>query len=778
MSLPSRRIRFGPFELDTRTNELLKGGRRIRVRDQPLQILHALLERAGDLVTRDELRARLWPAETFVDFEHGLNTAVRRLRDALGDSADAPTYIETLPRRGYRFIGTIDVPDDAATTTSSLFDDTRPLATPDVPIAATRRSFSHAWIAASATGLGLALTAAALSGFWTSRGDTATWLDPTRLTFDDGRQMTPSFSPDGATLAYAGNQADNFDIWTQRVDDAGNAAGNPVRVTTHAAHDWQPDWSPTGNDIAFRSERGAGGIFVAPATGGAEDRLTDFGYLPQWSPDGRTILFTESILWRLGKRLYIVDRTSRDVRALPATLLGAFGWRPHSCEVVVLGMRVGSPVRVRSIDTSAAGADVVEWTVDAAVTHRFRDSAVLVWADRLYWSADARTIFFVGEVRGVKNLWRIDVDAAHRRVTGGPYPVTTVADASAFSVASTDQRLAIERSTRTAQLWSYELDAAGRIREDRAEPVTPEAEHAILPDVSADGTRVVFVRAKPGSEQQRDLVVRELATGHERLLRRIDDSREFFMFPRWSRNGRRISYTIATWPAPDARQQAQVRIVDLEREADEPLTSSWAFGPELNMPLERANSWSSDDRFVVSSGPRYVEGRNAIVLLPVDGAPRAETAALVVTTTAQGRIFQTSLSPDGQWIAFRAVDAAGWPGSRLAIVRTDARDATETSWTIATDERSSIDKPRWSSTGDRIYFTSNNGWAFNVWSIGFDSRRGAVIGTPRQETTFSDPALQIFPSIGTMEISVAKDRMILPIVRARGGIWTSERGGR
>jgi Tol biopolymer transport system component len=327
-------------------------------------------------------------------------------------------------------------------------------------------------------------------------------------------------------------------------------------------------------------------------------------------------------------------------------------------------------------------------------------------------------------------------------------------------------------------LWSYELDAAGRIREDRAEPVTPEAEHAILPDVSADGTRVVFVRAKPGSEQQRDLVVRELATGHERLLRRIDDSREFFMFPRWSRNGRRISYTIATWPAPDARQQAQVRIVDLEREADEPLTSSWAFGPELNMPLERANSWSSDDRFIVSSGPRYVEGRNAIVLLPVDGAPRAETAALVVTTTAQGRIFQTSLSPDGQWIAFRAVDAAGWPGSRLAIVRTDARDATETSWTIATDERSSIDKPRWSSTGDRIYFTSNNGWAFNAWSVGFDSRRGAVIGTPRQETTFSDPALQIFPSIGTMEISVAKDRMILPIVRARGGIWTSERGGR
>lgn len=100
-------VRFGAFQLDLRTGELRKSGTRINLPEQPLQVLKALLDRPGDLVTRDELRQRLWPAETFVDFEHGLNAAVRRLRDALGDSAEMPRFVETLPRRGYRFIAPV-----------------------------------------------------------------------------------------------------------------------------------------------------------------------------------------------------------------------------------------------------------------------------------------------------------------------------------------------------------------------------------------------------------------------------------------------------------------------------------------------------------------------------------------------------------------------------------------------------------------------------------------------------------------------------------------------
>src|SRR5687767_6488589 len=101
---------FGAFELDLRTGELRKAGARINLPEQPLLVLKTLLDRPGELVTRDELRQRLWSAETFVDFEHGLNAAIRRLRDALGDAADVPRFVETLPRRGYRFIAPVSVP--------------------------------------------------------------------------------------------------------------------------------------------------------------------------------------------------------------------------------------------------------------------------------------------------------------------------------------------------------------------------------------------------------------------------------------------------------------------------------------------------------------------------------------------------------------------------------------------------------------------------------------------------------------------------------------------
>src|SRR5215213_10263966 len=100
--------RFGTFEVDLRARELRKGGIRIRLQDQPFEILTVMLDRPGEVVTREELRDRLWPAGTFVDFEHSLNAAVKHLRAALGDHADNPRFVETLPRRGYRFVAPVE----------------------------------------------------------------------------------------------------------------------------------------------------------------------------------------------------------------------------------------------------------------------------------------------------------------------------------------------------------------------------------------------------------------------------------------------------------------------------------------------------------------------------------------------------------------------------------------------------------------------------------------------------------------------------------------------
>lgn len=105
---PANVVAFDAFQVDHRAGELYKAGRKIKLQDQPFQALAMLLERPGEVVTRDEFRKRLWPEDTFVDFEHSLNTAIKKLRQALGDAKKEPRFVETLPKRGYRFIGKVE----------------------------------------------------------------------------------------------------------------------------------------------------------------------------------------------------------------------------------------------------------------------------------------------------------------------------------------------------------------------------------------------------------------------------------------------------------------------------------------------------------------------------------------------------------------------------------------------------------------------------------------------------------------------------------------------
>ena len=132
----SEPLRVGPFELDLRARELRKDGRRIRLQDKPFEVIATLTERPGELFTRDELRRRLWPADTFVVFDDSLNTAVNKAREALGDSADCPRFIETVPRHGYRFIGPVDgnghAAPEAIATAATAVEAPQPIARPAV----------------------------------------------------------------------------------------------------------------------------------------------------------------------------------------------------------------------------------------------------------------------------------------------------------------------------------------------------------------------------------------------------------------------------------------------------------------------------------------------------------------------------------------------------------------------------------------------------------------------------------------------------------------------
>jgi TolB-like protein/DNA-binding winged helix-turn-helix (wHTH) protein/Flp pilus assembly protein TadD len=167
---PSRRLRFEAFEIDLRSGELWERGNRVRLQDQPFQVLRVLLERPGEIVTRDELKQIVWPADTFVDFDDGLNTAVRKIRDALGDSAEKPRFIETFPRRGYRFVARLAdaepslLPRVTKESEESLEPENADLRTSDSAVLATQKAFTRRrWGVLLAGVAGLAIFSAVLA---------------------------------------------------------------------------------------------------------------------------------------------------------------------------------------------------------------------------------------------------------------------------------------------------------------------------------------------------------------------------------------------------------------------------------------------------------------------------------------------------------------------------------------------------------------------------------------------------------------------------------------
>jgi Tol biopolymer transport system component/DNA-binding winged helix-turn-helix (wHTH) protein len=302
-SAPST-VRFGAFELDLRAAELCKNGHKIRLQQQPVQILVELLGRPREVVLREEIRTKLWPNNTVVEFDHSINAAIKRLRDSLQDSAETPRYIETLPRLGYRFIAPVSWPQLGDFAPAK----TVPIAvSPPAPLPKTR----HFWwfacavaIALIATGVGLEWL---LSTLKQAKGDAP--LPAVPLTGNLGYEMFPAFSPEGTRVAYSweapGQGRPN--IYVKLIGQ-----GDPIRLTAESAGDFAPAWSPDGRWIAFLRARGTSqaAIILTPSLGGQERQLAEIGFgtrsilqhrraygVPPpflaWSRDGRWLVSLE-----------------------------------------------------------------------------------------------------------------------------------------------------------------------------------------------------------------------------------------------------------------------------------------------------------------------------------------------------------------------------------------------------------------------------------------------------------------------------------------------------
>ena len=460
---PEPPIRFGAFELDAQSGELRRDGRSVLLAEQPLRFLAALLDRPGQLVTRDELRRQLWRDDTFVDFEHGLNAAVKRLRDALGDSADSPQYIETVPRRGYRFIGPVEGPVAVAGTDRASTIGADPPSAPSsvekhVPLSDRATMMAAVALLAAMTGAGLWIAS------WRDAGQrvaTQPTLQLTRLTFGPGLQTDVTWSPDGQRIAYASDRAGNFDIWVQPV-----AGGEPRQLTTSPDNDTHPVWAPDGSSIAFRSERDGGGVFLVRSLGGAARKLTTFGIHPVWMPDGRDILFIRRGEGGGFARAYLVSpRGDQPPREILAEFMKGGGWEwvaPHpNGRISLIGSHGTHGMGFYTL--SRDGGDVTVVKPSAAMLASLSGEGHHPQR-HFRWSPQGNALYVGVADNQIWSLWKVSVDPATLQWLSAERLTTGTHSARSPAIAPDGRRIAFASLQTSSRALVYPFDAvAGRL---------------------------------------------------------------------------------------------------------------------------------------------------------------------------------------------------------------------------------------------------------------------------------------------------------------------------
>jgi len=499
-------LRFGDFELDPRSGELHKQGLRINLQAQPLQILLAVLEKPGEVVTRDELRVKLWPADTFVDFEHGLNAAIKRLRDTLGDSAEAPVYIETLPRRGYRFLLPVQGTNGTAAGAA-------------IPRAAFVRPRLVLLSAGLALTLGI-LVAALIYGGRYSPHSSAVTMKVLPFTVEDGAEFAPSFSPDGRQVAYAKwDVAGNFtaNIYVKLV-----LGSDPLRLTKDAGWACCTTWSPDGGRVAYeRCDGPRPGLYVVPALGGTERRLTEAYCMGiSWSPDGSHIAVVHSDPPNSAGAIFLLDTQDLSLRRVtspPGTDIGDRLPLFSADGKLLAFVRASSPWVTDLYVVSLPGGEVRQLTFDNTEIRG------------LTWTAEGRHLVISSHRGGGMSLWRV-------ATTGGAPEIVPVGGAETWEpdIARQGNRLAYRTGGMHPNIWQMDLDSSHKGTAPK--PLLSSTTGEGGPQFSPDGTKLAFASNRSGSTEIWTCDADGSALIQMTSLGTLSGA------PRWSPDGRHIAF--------------------------------------------------------------------------------------------------------------------------------------------------------------------------------------------------------------------------------------------
>jgi eukaryotic-like serine/threonine-protein kinase len=515
-----------------------------------------------------------------------------------------------------------------------------------------RDSASHSAAAASASnaarrwlrlalgaGVMLALGAAAVFVFRKNLEPTTSPVTPlgqaafTQLTDQAGRELAPRLSPAGQTLLYASPAAGNWDLWVRPLN--GGAAINLTKTST--ADEVQPAYSPDGLQIAFRSEREGGGLFVMPAQGGPVRRLVDGGYYPAWSPDGREIAYSADTFEDPSARtivpgpLLAVELVSGKKRVVTAGDATQPSWSPHGRRIAYWGLHQGGQRDLWTI--AASGGTATPVTNDAAFD----------WNP--VWSPDGKYLYFASDRGGSMNLWRIAIEEESGRVLGTPEPVTTPSSNSGFlSFAADGQQLVYVQTISRNNLQKVGFDPQAEKLTGAPVWVTQGSKPATHPDISPNGQWIVYGAL---GDQQEDLhLIKMDGTG----TRQLTNDRAKDRAPQWSRDGQRILFL------SDRSGRYEAWLINVDGTGLRQVT--WTTGLQVQRPI-----WSPDGKRILCN--LQSGGRPFLIEAEV---PWQQQTPQPLTTMNLTNLwsFALSWSRDGQRIASRLRDLSD-DQNRIAV---------------------------------------------------------------------------------------------------------------
>ncbi len=665
---PTLLIRFEGFRADCQSGELFKNGQKLKLSGQPFEVLAMLLQRPGQLVTREELRKKLWPEDTFVDFDHSLNTAINKIREALGDSAENPHFVETLPRRGYRFIAPVEsvAPvSSPAGTGAALYErraavGTPPLqptpggSPPSTPTGITRRAVAavvqgveeehrarvrwERWAVTAIATTALALGVAGWLWFRSSRPTPPeAMLKVAPLTSYPGSEESPSFSPDGTQVAFSwnGEKQDNYDIYVKVI-----GAEPPLRLTTNPAKEYSPAWSPDGRWIAFcRDLPGSKyAVVLTSPLPGPERILTEtfrdlagFGveapYLA-WSPDSRWLVYagyeTPS---RQPSSLYACSLETGEKRRL--TFPPAEGGLGDGSLAFSPNGRSLAFCRWRSWHNS--DLYLLEVSSDLQPLAEPKHLTTGNWlAFGPTWTKDGHGLIFSAASGRVTSLWRVAVSGS-----SPPQKLSSVGEYGVYPVLSRQgDRLAFTRRQYDPNIYRVEIPSQERKPTPPAKFISStrlDANAAYSPD----GRKIAFGSDRSGTSE----VWISNADGSNPMQVTSLGGPEIMATPSWSPDSTRLALAIST----EGRPQIYVISANggpLRRVTSDPTGAS-------NPYWSRAGRWIYFDS----------AGHGILQIRPEGGMP-----AQVADTTAGWCPME---SPDGKFVYTVASAGEVWDIKRI-----------------------------------------------------------------------------------------------------------------